>query len=228
MSRRLVALNARRASRVAVVGGRFRRPQGGPPATGAMATWQEQTSSYQNYNYSQRQQQLPISSLLMDPHYISRNEHDRSDHSTTTTTALPVDGSRRSFHTSPPSERAAAIIMGLATVSAVAYAGSSAVQSYNEWKAAQPSPEELKKMQEEQEKEDAQRRVQEEEQEEAEAKKPRQNIFKEWFGVGVGSKYYEGGFEDEMTRKEAALILGVRESSSAQRIKEAHRKLLIL
>lgn len=37
-----------------------------------------------------------------------------------------------------------------------------------------------------------------------------------------------GGFEEQMTRKEAALILGVRESSTPKRIKEAHRKLLIL
>jgi DnaJ homolog subfamily C member 19 len=46
--------------------------------------------------------------------------------------------------------------------------------------------------------------------------------------MSVGSKYYEGGFEEKMTRKEAALILGVRESSASKRIKEAHRKLLIL
>ena len=31
-----------------------------------------------------------------------------------------------------------------------------------------------------------------------------------------------------MTKREAALILGVRESSSAQRIKEAHRKIMVL
>jgi len=31
-----------------------------------------------------------------------------------------------------------------------------------------------------------------------------------------------------MTPREAALILGVRESSTAKRIKESHRKLLIL
>ena len=31
-----------------------------------------------------------------------------------------------------------------------------------------------------------------------------------------------------MTRREAALILGIRESSSTARIKDAHRKLLIL
>jgi len=56
----------------------------------------------------------------------------------------------------------------------------------------------------------------------------RTNIFKEWFGVGVGAKYYEGGFEETMTRREAALILGVRESSDPARIKDAHRRLLVL
>jgi hypothetical protein len=54
------------------------------------------------------------------------------------------------------------------------------------------------------------------------------NMFSEWFGMNVGSKYYEGGFEEVMTRREAALILGVRESSTSARIKDAHRKLLIL
>merc|ERR1712008_287018 len=56
----------------------------------------------------------------------------------------------------------------------------------------------------------------------------RENIFAKWFGLGVGSKYYEGGFEEKMTRREAALILGVRESATSKRIKEGHRKLLIL
>ena len=40
--------------------------------------------------------------------------------------------------------------------------------------------------------------------------------------------FYDGGFEDKMTRREAALILGVRENSAAQRIKEQHRKVLLL
>ncbi len=31
-----------------------------------------------------------------------------------------------------------------------------------------------------------------------------------------------------MTRREAALILGVRESSKAERIKEAHRRVLLI
>mmetsp|Transcript_9500 Transcript_9500/g.11990 ORF Transcript_9500/g.11990 Transcript_9500/m.11990 type:complete len:139 (+) Transcript_9500:85-501(+) len=56
----------------------------------------------------------------------------------------------------------------------------------------------------------------------------RENFFAKFFNLSVGAKYYEGGFEEQMTRKEAALILGVRESSTAKRIKEAHRKLLIL
>ncbi|KAL0583990.1 hypothetical protein ABG067_006087 [Albugo candida] len=40
--------------------------------------------------------------------------------------------------------------------------------------------------------------------------------------------FYEGPFEERMTRREAALILGVRESASPKRIQNAHRKLLIL
>ena len=142
---------------------------------------------------------------------------------------------RRSFHSSVPNERAVAIIMGLATISAAAFAGSSAIQSYREWKASQPSEEELQKMKQ-QEEEEQQKQQQEAQantktKEESSTKSddgPRENIFKEWFGVGVGANYYQGGFEDKMTKREAALILGVRESSSAQRIKEAHRRLLVL
>ena len=36
------------------------------------------------------------------------------------------------------------------------------------------------------------------------------------------------GFESTMTKKEAALILGVRERSSKQEIKAAHRKIMLL
>jgi hypothetical protein len=39
--------------------------------------------------------------------------------------------------------------------------------------------------------------------------------------------FYDGPFENKMTRREAALILGVRESASPERIKSAHRTLLI-
>ncbi|XP_022747521.1 mitochondrial import inner membrane translocase subunit TIM14-1-like [Durio zibethinus] len=40
-------------------------------------------------------------------------------------------------------------------------------------------------------------------------------------------RFYEGGFQPVMTRREAALILGVRESTPTEKIKEAHRRLMV-
>eukprot|EP00429_Kryptoperidinium_foliaceum_P010459 CAMPEP_0176004582 /NCGR_PEP_ID=MMETSP0120_2-20121206/1767_1 /TAXON_ID=160619 /ORGANISM="Kryptoperidinium foliaceum, Strain CCMP 1326" /LENGTH=202 /DNA_ID=CAMNT_0017337267 /DNA_START=166 /DNA_END=774 /DNA_ORIENTATION=- len=159
----------------------------------------------------------------LDMHTLALSLNDRDD------------GQRRLYHSTVPSERVVAVIMGLGTLSALGYAGASAVKSYEEWKAAQPSPEELeemrKKEEEEREKYEAeQAKAKAEEPKKAEenedADRPRENFFKKFFDVGT--KYYEGGFEDTMTKREAALILGVRESASPQRIKDAHRKLLIL
>ena len=48
------------------------------------------------------------------------------------------------------------------------------------------------------------------------------------FGSLFAKNFYEGGFEDKMTRREAALILGIRESSPKQKVKEAHRRVLLL
>lgn len=42
------------------------------------------------------------------------------------------------------------------------------------------------------------------------------------------SKYYQGGFEPKMTRREATLILGVPWNAKSQKIKEAHKKLMIV
>lgn len=39
--------------------------------------------------------------------------------------------------------------------------------------------------------------------------------------------YYKGGFLPEMTRREAAMILGLRETASEEKIKEAHRRIMI-
>ncbi|VDN29891.1 unnamed protein product [Gongylonema pulchrum] len=41
------------------------------------------------------------------------------------------------------------------------------------------------------------------------------------------SKYYRGGFEPNMTRREAALILGVSPSAPASKVKEAHKRIMI-
>ncbi|KAK1682087.1 hypothetical protein QYE76_042935 [Lolium multiflorum] len=40
-------------------------------------------------------------------------------------------------------------------------------------------------------------------------------------------KFYEGGFQPSMNRKEAGLILGVRESANAEKVKEAHKKVMV-
>ncbi|KAJ7295310.1 hypothetical protein O6H91_04G019400 [Diphasiastrum complanatum] len=40
-------------------------------------------------------------------------------------------------------------------------------------------------------------------------------------------RFYEGGFQPTMTRREAALILGVRESVAQEKVKEAHRKVMV-
>ncbi|GFP85919.1 mitochondrial import inner membrane translocase subunit tim14-3, partial [Phtheirospermum japonicum] len=40
-------------------------------------------------------------------------------------------------------------------------------------------------------------------------------------------KFYEGGFQPKMTRREAALILGVRESTPIDKIREAHRRVMV-
>ena len=40
-------------------------------------------------------------------------------------------------------------------------------------------------------------------------------------------RFYDGGFEPEMARREAALILGVRESAAKDKVLAAHRKVMI-
>ncbi|XP_004494836.1 mitochondrial import inner membrane translocase subunit TIM14-3-like [Cicer arietinum] len=40
-------------------------------------------------------------------------------------------------------------------------------------------------------------------------------------------RFYEGGFQATMTRREAALILGVRPHTPTDKIKEAHRRVMV-
>ncbi|KAL7195461.1 hypothetical protein ACSBR1_035643 [Camellia fascicularis] len=40
-------------------------------------------------------------------------------------------------------------------------------------------------------------------------------------------RFYEGGFQPAMTKREAALILGVRESTPVDKIKAAHRRVMV-
>ncbi|KAG8660295.1 hypothetical protein MANES_02G141900v8 [Manihot esculenta] len=40
-------------------------------------------------------------------------------------------------------------------------------------------------------------------------------------------RFYDGGFHPVMTRREASLILGIRESTPVDKVKEAHRRVMV-
>eukprot|EP00088_Acartia_fossae_P025903 TRINITY_DN2668_c0_g1_i12.p1 TRINITY_DN2668_c0_g1~~TRINITY_DN2668_c0_g1_i12.p1 ORF type:complete len:117 (-),score=26.54 TRINITY_DN2668_c0_g1_i12:631-981(-) len=44
----------------------------------------------------------------------------------------------------------------------------------------------------------------------------------------VNSKYYKGGFEPKMSKREAALILGVSPTANVKKIRDAHKRIMIL
>lgn len=44
----------------------------------------------------------------------------------------------------------------------------------------------------------------------------------------ANSKYYKGGFEPKMSKREASLILGVSPSASKTKVKDAHKKIMLL
>lgn len=53
-------------------------------------------------------------------------------------------------------------------------------------------------------------------------------VMKSRASVGPGLKaFYKGGFQAQMTRREALLILGVREHAKEEVVKDAHRKIMI-
>ncbi|KAM7531767.1 hypothetical protein LguiB_035177 [Lonicera macranthoides] len=53
------------------------------------------------------------------------------------------------------------------------------------------------------------------------------NAFKARPATATFRKFYEGGFQPTMTRREAALILGIRESMGVDKVKEAHRRVMV-
>ncbi|KAL7881759.1 hypothetical protein AOLI_G00086070 [Acnodon oligacanthus] len=42
------------------------------------------------------------------------------------------------------------------------------------------------------------------------------------------SAYYKGGFEQKMTKREASLILGISPTSTKAKVREAHRRIMVL
>lgn len=53
------------------------------------------------------------------------------------------------------------------------------------------------------------------------------NAFKARPASPAFRKFYQGGFQPQMTRREAALILGVRESTAMDKVREAHRRVMV-
>ncbi|KAF1385377.1 hypothetical protein EPR50_G00102250 [Perca flavescens] len=46
--------------------------------------------------------------------------------------------------------------------------------------------------------------------------------------TAFGGGYYRGGFDPKMTKREACLVLGVSPTANPNKIREAHRRLMIL
>ncbi|XP_039569899.1 mitochondrial import inner membrane translocase subunit TIM14 [Passer montanus] len=59
---------------------------------------------------------------------------------------------------------------------------------------------------------------------EPQVKQALHNLPKSAFSGG----YYRGGFEPKMTKREAALILGVSPTANRNKIREAHRRIMLL
>eukprot|EP00551_Chaetoceros_affinis_P014047 CAMPEP_0203703044 /NCGR_PEP_ID=MMETSP0091-20130426/41695_1 /ASSEMBLY_ACC=CAM_ASM_001089 /TAXON_ID=426623 /ORGANISM="Chaetoceros affinis, Strain CCMP159" /LENGTH=297 /DNA_ID=CAMNT_0050577477 /DNA_START=39 /DNA_END=935 /DNA_ORIENTATION=+ len=203
-----------------------------------------QTDEHQQHHRQQRQQQqFVFTAITPNPsfHPTETKNNNSNDSNYDSNKHLQVQSRSYVTATTPKQRSGATLVLGLGTLAATAKAGQYAVQAYNEWKESQPSPEELAEQQKKEEEAKAKMNSEAGAGDSGNAKEgtgagagdkkeegKRENIFAKMFNLNVGSKYYEGGFDDKMTRKEAALILGVRESSTAKRIKDAHRKLLIL
>ncbi|TRY57962.1 hypothetical protein DNTS_030953 [Danionella cerebrum] len=48
------------------------------------------------------------------------------------------------------------------------------------------------------------------------------------FPAASFSAYYKGGFEQKMTKREASLILGISPTSTKEKVREAHRRIMVL
>ncbi len=47
-------------------------------------------------------------------------------------------------------------------------------------------------------------------------------------GAWANSKYYRGGFEAKMSKREASLILGVSPNAPAKKIRDSHKRIMLL
>ena len=145
---------------------------------------------------------------------------------------------RREFHCSPPRQSALVVgglvILGTVVVGEYTYQQYAAYRAAKAKEAAEAPPEEdaadeakanMKSestSQTREEKAKAKGKEKEKKQKSAEGATPG------WMDQWFAKRFYDGGFEEKMTKREAALILGVRESSDSTKVKAAHRRILLL
>ncbi|KAF1382826.1 hypothetical protein PFLUV_G00147820 [Perca fluviatilis] len=61
--------------------------------------------------------------------------------------------------------------------------------------------------------------------------KPLGQVFSETFKkmpTSAFSAYYKGGFEQKMSKREASLILGISPASTKAKVRDAHRRIMVL
>lgn len=121
---------------------------------------------------------------------------------------------RRTIHSSVAKKAGEPLIIGVG-LAAIAYGGKVVLQTFDRYQEAAAN-------------QSASKKDNTAESEAEQSGSPGANAFSSWFSSLSTSRFYEGGFEDKMTRREAALILGVRETSPKDKILKAHRKLAML
>lgn len=140
---------------------------------------------------------------------IRNSDEDREKNHTAMT--APHDIQMRHFRGGVPQQSLSPLIVG-GGVAAVAYSGKIVLEAYDR-RAARKA---------------AEAAAAEEAAANGEKVEEKSGGFVNWLSFMLGKNFYEGGFEDEMTRREAALILGIRESAPREKVREAHRRLALL
>lgn len=145
-----------------------------------------------------------------------------------------ISNQQRFFHVAKHQKQESTVIFGLLGIAVAAYGGAMVAESVgnyiakrDEGKQAAGASTSTDKTTASGTAEDAtnksQSQSQSQQQQDQQATSSK-GFFSSFFQTG----YYEGGFEETMSRREAALVLGIRESSPKEKVIQAHRKLSLI
>mmetsp|Transcript_7448 Transcript_7448/g.12511 ORF Transcript_7448/g.12511 Transcript_7448/m.12511 type:complete len:204 (+) Transcript_7448:72-683(+) len=119
------------------------------------------------------------------------------------------------------------LIYGGAAAVIIGFSAQMGMQAYDEYQANKAKKEAQEPAEPTKAQSTADNTTTEDKGETSSEKKTEEEAGESLFSRLFSTTYYEGGFEAKMTRREAALILGVRESANEKRIKDAHRRILV-